>query len=203
MTASTPQEVFQLKVSLRSIRPPVWRRLLVSGHATLAQLHRAIQVAFGWEDYHLHVFTVHGEEYGPRDPDGEMEVHSEGIELAKLCLGAKAKFRYEYDFGDGWVHDLTVEKILVHEDSLVVPVCLGGKRACPPEDCGGAGGYEDMLEALEDPSDPRHEELAEWLGGKWDPEAFDLEAVNGRLTARFAPVQARTTRTRTAKSLKS
>jgi len=194
MTASTPQEVFQLKVSLRGIRPPVWRRLLVSAHTTLAQLHSAIQVAFGWEDYHLHVFTVHGEEYGPRDPDGEMDVKGEGIALAKLGLGAKAKFRYEYDFGDGWVHDLTVEKILVHEDSLLVPVCLGGKRACPPEDCGGAGGYEDMLEALEDPTNPRHEELAEWLDGEWDSEDFDLEVVNARLTARFAPVHARAPR---------
>lgn len=195
MTAATPQEVFQLKVSLRGIRPPVWRRLLVPARATLGQLHTAIQVAFGWGNYHLHQFTVHGEEYGPRDPDGEMDVRSEEVALARLGLELKAKIRYEYDFGDDWVHDIMVEKIMVPEDPLVVPVCLGGKRACPPEDCGGTGGYEDMLEALDYPAHPRHEEFFEWLGGGWDPEEFNLEDVNARLTVRFVPAQARAART--------
>jgi len=195
MTAATPQDVVHLKVSLRGITPPVWRRLLVPARTTLAQLHSAIQVAFGWENYHLHGFTVHGEEYGPQDPDGEMDVRSEGIALAKLGLKAKTKIRYEYDFGDCWVHDITVEKILVSEVPLVAPVCFGGKRACPPEDCGGGPGYEDMLEALDDPTHPRHEEFFEWLGGGWDPEEFDLENVNARLTARFTPAKPRVVRT--------
>lgn len=194
MAQAASQQVLQLKVTLRGIRPPVWRRLRVPAHTTLAQLHEAIQIAFGWEDCHLHVFIVHGEEYGPQDPEAEMEVESEGISLARLELGPKAKIRYEYDFGDDWVHDITVEEVLIPEESLAVPMCLAGKRACPPEDCGGVGGYGDMLEALDDPADPRHEEFFEWLRGGWDPEEFVLEDVNARLTARFAPARTKPAR---------
>lgn len=193
MTSTTRQEALQLKVALRNIRPPVWRRLLVPARLTLAQLHDAIQVAFGWGDCHLHLFLVHDEEYGPRDPDGAVEdVSSEEVSLAQLGLKPKARIRYEYDFGDNWIHDITVEKALVPEDPTMAPVCIGGKRACPPEDCGGSGGYEDLVIALEDPAHPRHEEFCEWLDDAWDPEAFNLEEVNARLMARCAPIQTRT-----------
>jgi len=187
MVQTAPQALLQLKVTLRGIRPPIWRRLLVADRITLAQLHDAIQAAFGWENYHLHVFVIDGEEYGPRDPEGTVQVRSERIVLAGLGLEPKEKFRYVYDFGDDWVHDITVEKILTSDERLPNPVCLGGKRACPPEDCGGPWGYENLLDAMRDADHPRHQELSEWLDGDWDPEWFSLDYVNACLTARFAP----------------
>ena len=149
--AQAASQNLHLKVSLHGIRPPIWRRLLVPSTCTLAQLHAAIQAAFGWKDCHLHAFTIYGEDYGPRDPEGEVDVKSERITLATLGLGLKEKFRYVYDFGDDWVHDITVEKVYVPETPLSVPVCLGGKRAGPPEDCGGVWGYETSWEPYEIP----------------------------------------------------
>jgi hypothetical protein len=191
MAQTAPQDVLQLKVTLRGIRPPIWRRLLVPARTTLARLHDAIQVAFGWEDYHLHAFVIYGEEYGPRDPDGDVQVRSEKVALTSLGLEPKDKFRYEYDFGDDWVHEITVEKILTSDERLPNPVCLGGKRAGPPEDCGGTGGYEDLLDAMKDADHPRHEEFTEWLDDDWDPEWFSLDYVNICLKARFAPARSR------------
>lgn len=191
----SPQDGFQLKVTLCGIRPPIWRRLLVPARHTLAQLHKAIQAAFGWEDDHLHVFIVFGEEYGPRDPEGEMEVRSERVALTRLGLEPKDKIRYEYDFGDDWVHDITVEKILAPTEPCTIPVCLAGKRSCPPEDCGGTGGYEELLEALDDADHPRHGEFLEWLEDDWDPDWFSLDYVNACLKARFAPARSRPAQT--------
>lgn len=193
MAQATLQDVLQLKVTLRGIRPPIWRRLLVPASYTLARLHDAIQAAFGWEDCHLHAFVVYGEEYGPRDEEGGMEVRSERVSLAKLGLEAKDKFRYDYDFGDDWGHDITVEKALVSEGKLPHPICLTGKRSCPPEDCGGTSGYEELLEAVADPAHPRHQELKEWLDDDWDPEWFSVDYVNICLNGRFAPARPRTT----------
>lgn len=181
------RDVFQLKVTLRGIRPPIWRRLLVPASYTLARLHDAIQAAFGWEDCHLHAFIVYGEEYGPRDPEGGTEVRSERVSLASLGLEAKDKFSYEYDFGDDWVHDITVEKALVSEETLPHPICVAGKRSCPPEDCGGTSGYEELLDAVADPTHPRHQEFKDWLDDDWDPEWFSVDYVNICLKGRFAP----------------
>jgi hypothetical protein len=195
MPQAAPQEVLQLKVTLRGIRPPIWRRLLVPVRTTLAELHDTIQAAFGWENGHLHAFVVDGEEYGPRDPEGDLQVRSEKVTLAGLGLEPKDKFSYEYDFGDDWDHGVTVEKVLLSENRLPAPVCMGGKRACPPEDCGGTGGYEDLLEAMKDSTHPRHQEFAEWLDDDWDPEGFSVDYVNACLSARFAPARSRAART--------
>lgn len=192
--AQAASQNLHLKVSLHGIRPPIWRRLLVPSTCTLAQLHAAIQAAFGWKDCHLHTFTIYGEDYGPRDPEGEVDVKSERITLAKLGLRLKEKFRYVYDFGDDWVHDITVEKVYVPATPLSVPVCLGGKRAGPPEDCGGIWGYENLLGALRDPGHPEHQQMKQWLGGDWFPEVVDLDEVDARLDASFPPARARSTR---------
>src|SRR5262249_4936275 len=93
------------------------------------------------------------------------------------------KFRYTYDFGDNWRHTIQVEKVLAPAAGERYPKCVKGKRACPPEDCGGVWGYAELLEALADPKHKRHEELKEWVGGEFDPEAFDIEAVNDELQA--------------------
>lgn len=167
-------EVFQLKVTLRDIKPPIWRRVLVDGSATLDEVHDVIQAAFGWWGYHLHEFRVGGREYGEPDPDWNT---SPVLDETRYRLGELAaegdKLRYVYDFGDDWDHDVVVEKVLTRSEVDVVPACTGGKRACPPEDCGGTWGYQEYLSAIADPSHPRHAELIEWRGRDFDPEAFD------------------------------
>jgi len=184
MVQPAPPDVFKLKVALKGIKPPIWRLLVVPATCTLARLHRTIQVAFGWEDCHLHLFMIRGEAFGPPDSDG---ASSERVILKKLDLKVKETFRYEYDFGDCWEHVITVEEAWAAELPPKDPICIGGKRSGPPEDCGGAWGYQDLLVAFRDPSHPRHEEMKEWLDTDcWDAETFDLDTVNECLTRTFA-----------------
>jgi Plasmid pRiA4b ORF-3-like protein len=176
---STTRVVYQIKVTLRGSKPPIWRRIQVTSGTTLAQLHRILQRVMGWEGSHLYQFVVGGMEYG--DPNMLEEMEGEDarrVTLATLVRGEKAKFHYEYDFCDGWDHELRIEKVLPFEAGKRYPVCLTGKRACPPEDCGGIWGYADFLDAIHDPQHPEHEAMLEWIGGEFDPEAFDLDEVN-------------------------
>lgn len=176
---------YQLKVTLRGTKPPIWRRLLVPGNLNLQRLHRVIQDAMGWYDSHLHSFEVHGEEYGVCDPDGwGTEVRSEKQFTLDRLVRAKDRFRYTYDFGDGWEHEFLVEKVTVGDESS--PRCIDGARACPPEDCGGVWGHAELVVALADPKHPRHDELAEWVPEGWSPESFDL-ALADRLVAKHRP----------------
>jgi hypothetical protein len=180
--------VYQLKITLDGVRPPVWRRVLVPD-CTLADLHHIIQVSMGWSDYHLHVFEIGGEQYGDReqwdepDPWGESEVKDERkLKLSRLAAGGIKKFRYVYDMGDNWQHTIQLEKVLPAEAGVHYPRCTDGKRACPPEDCGGPWGYPGLLEALANPRHPEHADMLEWVGGEFDPEQFDAEAVNEELS---------------------
>jgi hypothetical protein len=135
-----------------------------------------------WSGFHLHAFTVNGVDYNEPEPEygSDMEDEAEA-QLSELIAGSGFKFSYEFDFGDCWMHDILVEKILPLEAGTHYPVCLAGKRACPPEDCGGIWGYANLLDAIRDPKHEEHDELLEWIGGSFDPEAFDLDAVNQRL----------------------
>ena len=185
---STTRVVYQIKVTLKGSKPPIWRRMQVTSETTLAQLHRILQGVMGWEGYHLYQFEVSGMEYG--DPRMLEEMEGEDarrVTLETLVRGEKFKFLYEYDFGDSWDHELLVEKILPVEARKRYPVCLTGKRACPPEDCGGIWGYASFLEAIQDPQHPEHEEMVDWVGGEFDPEAFDLEEVNNELQNLTSP----------------
>jgi hypothetical protein len=174
------KRIYQLKITLEEIRPPIWRRILVTEDITLGQLHHIIQTVMGWHDCHLHAFRIGGEIYGEADP--ELNTISEKrVKLSALGLEAKAKFEYEYDFGDSWTHRIQVEKILPEGEGAAYPVCITGKRACPPEDCGGPWGYETFVDIASDPDHPEHVEMMEWLGGGFDPEDFDMEAVNKSL----------------------
>jgi len=171
--------VYQLKITLRDIKPPVWRRVLVKD-CTLTRLHDVIQTCMGWSDSHLHAFEIGGEQYGEPDPDGTMETEdARRVQLSQIVAQGYKKFAYVYDFGDNWDHTIQVEKVLAPEPGVRYPCCIAGKRACPPEDCGGPPGYDDFLEAIRNPSNPEHEDMLEWIGGEFDPEAFDIEAVNG------------------------
>jgi Plasmid pRiA4b ORF-3-like protein len=174
--------VYQLKITLKDSKPPIWRRVQVPADVTLAKLHQIIQAAMGWYDSHLHQFTVRGTSYGEPHPDYGFEMKNErSVKLNQVAPTEKSKLVYQYDFGDDWEHDIVVEKILPAEAGVRYPVCLTGKRACPPEDVGGVWGYEAMLEAINDPKHPEHDDMIEWLEEDFDPEAFDLEVVNRRL----------------------
>lgn len=173
--------IYQLKVTLKGLRPPIWRRLQVPSDFTLGQLHDVLQIAMGWTDSHLHQFIIGRTYYS--QPDYELEgVEDENkVRLDRVARAEKAKFVYEYDFGDSWQHDIVVEKILPREEGVRYPICIAGKRAGPPEDCGGIWGYADLLEIIQDPEHEEYEDMMEWLGGELDPEAFDLEEVNRKL----------------------
>jgi transposase len=174
--------IYQLKISLMEIKPPIWRRVQVPSSTTLQQLHQIVQEAMGWYNCHLYQFNIDGIEYGQSQPEYDFNVRdSKTVQLAQVVRGEKFKFRYSYDFGDGWEHEILVEKILPREPKVRYPVCLKGKRACPPEDCGGAWGYIEFLEAIQDSSHPEHENLLEWVGGDFDPENCNLDEINRRL----------------------
>lgn len=173
--------IYQLKITLEGSKPPIWRRLLVPGGVTLEHLHYIIQVAMGWTNSHLHQFIVGQTYYGEPSPvyEGFIEMQDEQrVRLNQAASREGVKFRYEYDFGDSWTHTLLVEKIIEPESGQQYPVCIKGKRACPPEDVGGVWGYEMFLEAISDPEHSEHEMYLEWIGGEFDPEAFDLEETN-------------------------
>jgi len=194
--------MYQLKITLPDL--PVWRRLRVRGDVNLGLLHAVIQVAMGWTNSHLHQFSIGKKRYSdPRTNDdmgfGEPDLDEEKAVLMEVVPRAKTKFIYEYDFGDSWEHYITVEKI--HEPDTAhtgIAECLDGACACPPEDCGGIGGYADLLEIIKDPNHEEHESMMEWLGGEFDPNAFDIEKVNKYLKKLKWP---RTTESQLAKVL--
>lgn len=171
--------VYQFKIALLDIRPPIWRRIQVPD-GTLDKLHEHVQTAIGWTNSHLHQFEIGGRRYG--DPElldddwGENDfVDSTEVRLSTLLAKKRKSFRffYEYDFGDGWRHEIIYEGAQPAETGVRYPRCVEGARACPPEDVGGPWGYGDFLEVMANPKHKRHRELREWFGGPFDPESFD------------------------------
>jgi hypothetical protein len=167
--------------------PPIWRRLLVPADLTLEQLHDILQLAMGWEDCHMHEFRIGQQRFGKPDPTeqafGGPRTASERTARLFSVLGrVGAKAVYTYDFGDSWEHQVAVEKRLAPEPGHAYPACLAGERHGPPEDCGGLPGFYNLLEVISDPQHEQHEELLDWLGDGFDPEAFSVEEVNQRLT---------------------
>lgn len=183
-----PAEIYQLKVTLKYSKPPIWRRLLVPSNVTLDKLHAIFQIAFDWEGYHLHQFIVRqgiaDYYFGAPNPDyfDDLEMQNERkFTLKQIAPGEKSKFVYEYDFGDSWEHIVLVEKVLPPDPEQTYPVCIKGRLATPPEDVGGMWGYYEFVEAINNPEHPEHASYVEWWGGTFDPQAFDLEAINARL----------------------
>ena len=174
--------IYQVKVTLKGSKPPIWRRILVASDTRLGKLNRILQDVMGWTDSHLHQFIVGQTYYGVPDPDFDLDVRSERtVPLNRVLQEPKDKIIYEYDFGDSWEHELLLEKVLPPDPAIRYPICVTGKRACPPEDCGGIWGYAELLEALASPNHPEHASMLEWAGDDFDPEAFDLEDVNSML----------------------
>lgn len=183
------EKAIQFKVALRYIRPPIWRRIVLPDNYTLGQLHDAIQVAMGWQDYHMHAFRFGDVHYTSQQAYemGEMDMENEEtVFLNRVVTRAKQKFIYEYDFGDSWLHEIIAEKMLPFDPQTKYPICSAGARACPPEDCGSFPGYCDILKALKaSKKTGAQKELLEWLGNGYDPERFDLEAVKRQLAGKW------------------
>jgi hypothetical protein len=171
------RQIFQLKVSLADVTPPVWRRVLVPGGYTLDRLHRVFQYVMGWQDCHLHSFDIDGVQYGEPDLEGEHTLRDELDRRLDSVLTKGIRFRYTYDFGDWWEHEVAVEDVFGADPDERYPVCVAGERACPPEDVGGAFGYQGFLAALADPAHPEHERMRSWIGRDFDPEAFFPDRV--------------------------
>jgi len=185
---------YQLKVTLKGTKPPIWRRVVVDGSATLAELHEVIQAAFGWWNYHLYDFEFGRTRYGVPDPDWDFGPPTRDARKTRLkeVVAPGVSFAYTYDFGDNWDHKVTVETIL-DTPSMTLPACVDGRLAAPPEDCGGVWGYMEFLAILADPSHPEHAARAEWAAGwggsSFDPDAFDpSEFVDNLRTLRLAAI---------------
>lgn len=176
------KKVYQFKITLKGIEPPIWRRIQVPGTYTFWDLHVAIQNAMGWTDSHLHEFIVknpatgQSEEIGIPGKEFEDEVDfSPGWQrkFARYFPKAGVAADYVYDFGDHWEHAVEAEGTFAREEGITYPRCIDGRRACPPEDCGGVEGFNDFLETVLVLGSENREEMLAWAGGKYDPAKFD------------------------------
>jgi len=182
------KHIYQFKIELKIIEPAIWRRIVVPATYSFWDLHVAIQDSMGWLDSHLHAFRIANPKTGnideigiPNDdpfideliflPGWELRISDYFIQPGDQC-------EYQYDFGDNWEHEVILEGVLLKEPKAKYPKCIGGARACPPEDCGGAHGYQEMLEIVRSPSHEEHKSMMEWLGGKYDPKAFNSNKVH-------------------------
>jgi hypothetical protein len=177
------KRLYQFKITLLDIDPPIWRRIQVKD-CSVDRLHECIQTAMGWTNSHLHRFEIQGIVCGDPellcdDPDCFVGTNSRETMVSQIVpeSGARFHFSYEYDFGDCWRHEVLFEGCLASARGVRYPVCLEGERCCPPEDVGGVSGYEEFLEAIADPSHPEHDEWMTWVGGKFDPTRFDPRAA--------------------------
>ncbi len=175
----SPPQIYQLRIALEDIAPPIWRRIQVSGNATLYRLHLIIQDVMGWENYHLFEFRIGDADYGEPDPEDSWYVvrNARRYKVAQLLKDSVTQFTYTYDLGDNWTHEVRVESILARAEGVRYPQILGGARACPPEDCGGPWGYETLLQILADPKHESYWEYRNWVGPTFDPEELDLETL--------------------------
>ncbi len=180
----SPKSIYQFKITLLHTEPPVWRQIQVQD-CTLDTLHEYIQTAMGWTNSHLHQFHIRGQCYGNPDLLDEGVEDIEWVDSTKTSLssilpktGKRFSFQYEYDFGDGWEHEIVFEGRPPVDPNANYPLCLNGARACPPEDCGGVWGYADFVNAIRDKKHAAHKEMLNWFGGPFDPEAFDAAATS-------------------------
>ncbi|MFY9842728.1 MAG: plasmid pRiA4b ORF-3 family protein [Terriglobales bacterium] len=178
-----PVEVYVVKVTLLGTSPPVWRRILVPRKITLRNLHRTLQTVMGWTNSHLHQFILPRQKFfDPRHRVGTKVADESRTRLGDLIWTAGAKLLYEYDFGDGWQHELLLEKVLLGDESFR-QLCVAGDRNCPPEDCGGSTGFSELVKALQDSTHPEHDDIREWVGD-FVPESFSADEINRRLRRR-------------------
>jgi hypothetical protein len=167
------RQIYQLKISLDGVQPPVWRRVQVPGGYTLDRIHRVIQYAMGWQNFHLHSFDVGGAQYGEPDPDGDLELTDELDVRLDAVATMGTRLRYTYDYGDWWEHTVEVEEVMGADPDERYPLCVSGSGACPPEDVGGAFGYAELLAVLGDPAHPEYAIARGRFGAAAVVESFD------------------------------
>ncbi len=190
------KEIYQFKISLNDVHLPIWRRVLLPSTATFKDLHKVIQVAFGWRNSHMHQFVIGGENTDhmyivSKETEDHLDIGNSPTELrmaeettilADVIPKMAKKLAYEYDFGDNWQHTIVLEKTLPYKSEQSYPACIDGENACPPEDCGGAPGYENLCKILGDSKNQEHKEMLKWLGimkaSEFDPHAFDLKKTD-------------------------
>lgn len=182
-----PGKVFQFKITLLNTHPQIWRRILVPARYSFWDLHVAIQDAMGWLDYHLHVFQMQDKHSNsntqigiPNDDrfeDDEEILPGWQIPIADYFDDVGVRSLYEYDYGDSWIHQVVLEGILLKEKGQKYPGCIAGARACPPEDCGGIPGFQDLLKIIANPKHEEYDETMTWLGGQYDPAEFNPKKV--------------------------
>jgi hypothetical protein len=176
------EKVFSLRLTVTGCNPRVWRRLLVRETMWLSRLHDTLQVAFEWFDYQTHVFTLDEQRFGnPVRKDDFVVEDDRDVSLADLDLGSRDKMLYHYQFGEGWEVEIRVEKVSPLEKGSSYPLCTGGERAGPPEDCGGLDAFHDMLACIKEPNTDLGREWLEWLGPVYNPEICDVEKINKAL----------------------
>lgn len=187
--AKSPGKIYQLKVNLQGAKPPIWRRLLIVNSVPLPLFHNVLQIVMGWMDSHLHQFMAGGNYYAQPDPydDFSESLDENRYKLSQLLKKEKDWLIYEYDFGDSWQHKITLEKILPFDPEAILPQCIKGKGACPPEDVGGIWGFAEFLQAMADPTHPEHADYKDWFDGEFDPQAFDIDEINQRLSYKPRP----------------
>ena len=175
--------IYRIYFQLEVIEPPIWRRVELSSQSTLDQLHGILQIAMGWEDYHLHEFTVDGMRYGLPDPDGDESeiVADKTVCLADVLRAPGAEMSYLYDFGDDWLITIRLEAVVEEEPGAQYPRVVEGARSGPPDDCGGPFGYADFLDVLVSPKHKRFKEMSKWVGPNFNAEYFSVEKMNARL----------------------
>jgi hypothetical protein len=188
---NAPPSLYQLKLVLLGISPPIWRRVQAPSTMPLSNVHDVLQAAMGWTNSHLHQFHKNGKYWGiPGDDEyADIKVIDERkVPVEKVLRFAGDTMRYLYDFGDDWLHEVVLEKILP-SDVPTRPVCVAGERACPPEDVGGVHGYQEFLEVIFDPTHEEYDHYIKWAGKDFAPEKFDADAVNAKLGRMRWPVK--------------
>jgi len=170
-------QIYQLTITLTGSDPKIWRTILVHEETLLVDLHRIIQTTMGWTNSHLHMFKAKKNEYAPEEFGIEEAKNSREIPLHKILNKVNQHINYEYDFGDSWEHDIVLDKIM-EESNNHIPCCIDGKMQCPPEDCGGIWGYPNLLKIIADPKHKDYKEMKAWLGKNFQPEYFNIPAIN-------------------------
>ena len=178
------KEIYQFKIELKGLKPPIWRRFQVDSSITFWDMHNIIQEVMGWENYHMYQFRIGRKDYivdSDDDSDdfiGKNVKKSDEVKLNEIFKEENQNIEYDYDFGDGWEHRIILEKKVEFEKGNSYPLCIAGKRACPPEDVGGVPGYEYFLEVIKNPEHEDYKEMIQYSGKFFDSEYFSVEVTN-------------------------